>query len=204
MCLADVSPHVRGLTQVQEGLLGENEYWKLVVLETGGQIEPRRPSPDDERIDFLIHGPASIEPLIGVQVKTTSRTRRAGRADRLFIHFDAPRTGLLTHPRYWYFFCHFDTDLMLLRDPVFLAPSTFVHRLAVPASDKRVRFYLEASLDLNSKDRWTPYRTRVAAIGDRMREILRSLPTESAGQRARWQRFVAAGSESPYHLMEAG
>src|SRR5207244_4104766 len=90
---------VSGLTQVQEGQLGENEFWKLVVLQTNGRIEPRRPLPDDERIDFLIHTPGGIDPLLAVQVKTTFRARRAGRANRLFIHFDAPKKGLLTHPR---------------------------------------------------------------------------------------------------------
>jgi hypothetical protein len=181
------------LTQVQQGLLGENEFWKLVVLETNGQIEPRRPLPDDERIDFFIHALGRIEPVIAIQVKTSARIRRAGRANRLFIHFDAPRAGLITHPRFWYFLNHFDNELRSVRDPVFLAPSTFVHPLAVPFGANRVRFYLEASMDPQSKDRWAPYRISTGAVGKRILTILRELPTESLAQKASWQSLVAAG-----------
>ena len=175
-----------GLTQVQEGVLGENEFWKLVVLQTNGRIEPRRPLPDDERIDFVIHAPGGIDPVLAVQVKTTFRTRRAGRANRLFIHFDAPRSGLLTHPRYWYFLNHFDRSLMSVSNPVFFAPSTFVHRLAVPISANRVRFYLEASLDIRSKDRWAKHRTLVEEVGHRVEKTLEGVVMESPTQQAKW------------------
>jgi hypothetical protein len=184
---------VGGLTQVQEGQLGENEFWKLVVLQTNGRIEPRRPLPDDERIDFVIHAPGGIDPILAVQVKTTFRTRRAGRANRLFIHFDAPRNGLLTHPRYWYFLNHFDRPRMSVSNPVFFAPSTFVHRLAVPISANRVRFYLEASLDIRSKDRWAKYRTPVDDLGHRIEETLGGVVTESLTQQAKWHGVFRGG-----------
>src|SRR5438094_195552 len=67
---ASRSSCMAGITTVQQGLLGENEFWKVVVVGTHGAVEPRRPLPDDERIDFLIHPRGSLEPILAFQVKT--------------------------------------------------------------------------------------------------------------------------------------
>jgi hypothetical protein len=119
-----------GITSVQQGLLGENEFWKLVVVGTQGVLEPHRSLPDDERIDFTISLPGTIDPVLAFQVKTTLKAKRHHRQTASVINFHSKENRLITHPRFWYFFAVFSPELMSFQEPVFLVPSAVVHGIS--------------------------------------------------------------------------
>ena len=176
-----------GITTVQQGLLGENEFWKLVVVGSHGTVEPRRPLPDDERIDFLIHPRGSIEPMLAFQVKTAMNLHRQGKADIFSIRFYVRPNRLVTHPRFWYFLAHFDQRIMTFRTPVFLVPSTYLHPLGFRDKTNRFGFMVKLSLDPASKDRWVPFRSSTGEVGGRIQAILRKFPIESRRERLEWR-----------------
>lgn len=186
----NVGSKMSDLTSVQQGLLGENEFWKIVVVESGGRIEPRRPMPDDERIDFVIHPRRAIEPVLAFQVKTALKLRVQGKERLLAIYFTVDKRRLFTHPRYWYFFGHFDQEQMGFGDPVFLAPSSFVHGLGFDVGTKSLGFMLAPSMDARSRDKWGPYRTQLKNVATRIGAMMREAPKQSREDRLQWNTLV--------------
>ena len=185
-----------GITSVQQGLLGENEFWKIVVVESGGRVEPRRPMPDDERIDFVIHPRGAIEPVLAFQVKTALKLRVQGKTRVLAIYFSVDKRRLFTHRRYWYFFGQFDQQQMKFGDPVFLAPSTFVHTLGFDVGTKSLGFMLAPSMDEKSRDKWGPYRTSLKNVATRIGAIMREAPKQSREERLQWSTLLGTAARS--------
>ena len=166
---------VMAITNTQEGVITEAEFVKIVILTTGGQAVPARPVADDVRRDFEIHLRRNFRWSIAVQSKTSKRLKLVGRSRILQIHFRI--TGrVISDPRFWYFFAHFDVKAMRFSDPVFLVPSTFVHKHARNGTIYgQAQFAVWASMEPNSRDKWAPYRVTQAELGPRLLEILESL-----------------------------
>jgi hypothetical protein len=172
------------ITNTQEGVITEAEFAKIVILTTDGLAVPTRPVADDDRRDFEIHIRRQFRGSVAVQTKTSKRFRLRGKSRILEIHFRV--TGrIISNPRFWYFFAHFDVKGMRFTDPVFLVPSRFVHKHARNGTIYgEAQFAVSASMEPNARDKWAPFRLSQAEVGPRLLEILGSLRS-SQGQVAR-------------------
>jgi hypothetical protein len=170
------------------GVIGEHEFFKIVVVGSDGVLVPRRDDPDIEDIDFFLHPGDAPEPELYIQVKNSWELLPDG---RLHINVDCKVERIFTHPRFWYFFAHFDAAHLAFRDPLFLVPSAVLHALpSIARARGRVGFNFEASMKPDSRDRWVEYRTTVRDIARRFESIFTSLPVESPGERLAWKRFM--------------
>ena len=165
------------ITTGEQGTITEAEFVKVVMLTSDGRAVPTRPVVDDDHRDFEIHLRRHLVAL-ATQLKTTLRLRRHGRQMILQITFYL-RPPLFTSRRFYYFFAHFNTVTMTFTEPVFLVPSTFVHKYARRGKGTRrggaIPFQIKASLGPESQDEWTPYRLTLAELGPRIVEILKEL-----------------------------
>ena len=173
---------------IPKGLLGEQEFYKTVLLDSQWTMEPHRPQPDDEEIDYWIHLPGRPVNILWWQIKTIFELRLIH--DTHIAHFFLAKKleNLFTHPRMWYFLAYFDEALRTFRDPVFVVPATFLHSLGVPIARDRVRIEVYASMEPDSKDQWAPFRTSVHGIADRINEIFQNLPPETPEQHLAFER----------------
>ena len=136
---------------------------------------PARPLADDERRDFEIHLRPNFRGSIAVQTKTSKRLVRIGKSRILQMHFRVT-LPVISDPRFWYFLAHFDIKAMRFTDPVFLAPSTFVHKHARNGTIYgQAQFAAYASLEAGARDKWAPFRLSQAEVGPRLLEILVTL-----------------------------
>jgi len=95
------------ISDQQEGVIGQYEFTKLVVLGGGGQLEVDEPISDDERRDEEIHRKHRFRPSVAFQVKTSKRLGPPPRR-LLDIRFNVPATQVVTDRAFWYFFAHLD------------------------------------------------------------------------------------------------
>jgi hypothetical protein len=163
------------ISNTQEGVITEAEFAKIVMLTSDGRVVPARPVADDERRDFEIHLRRNFRSSLAVQTKTSKRLKKAGKSRILRMHFRVT-LPVLSDPRFWYFFAHFDVKAMRFTDPVFLVPSEFVHKHARNGTIYgQAQFAIWASLEPNARDKWVPFRLPQAELGPRLLEILGSL-----------------------------
>jgi hypothetical protein len=167
------------ISNSEQGTITEAEFVKIVMLTSDGKAVPTRPVVDDEHRDFDIHLRRKLAAM-ATQLKTTLRLRKHGRQRIMQITFYV-RPPLFTNRRFWYFFAHFDTKKMTFTEPVFLVPSTFVHKYA--RRGKRlirgaIPFQIKASMAANADDEWTPFRLTLAELGPRIVEILKQLGSD--------------------------
>jgi hypothetical protein len=170
---------VMAITNSEQDTITEAEFVKVAMLTSNGRAVPARPVVDDEHRDFDIHLRRKLA-AIATQLKTTLRLRKHGRQRIMQITFYL-RPPLFRSRRFWYFFAHFDTKTMTFIEPVFLVPSTFVHKYARRA--KRlirgaIPFQIKASMALNADDEWTPFRLTLAELGPRIVQILKQLGSD--------------------------
>jgi hypothetical protein len=163
------------ITNTQEGVITEAEFAKIVILTTDGLAVPARPVADDDRRDFEIHVRRQFRESIAVQTKTSKRFRLRWKSRILEIHFRVSGR-VISDPRFWYFFAHFDVKAMRFTDPVFLVPSGFVHQHARNGTIYgEAQFAVSASLEPKSRDKWAPFRLSQVEVGPRLLEILGTL-----------------------------
>ena len=163
------------ITNTQEGVITEAEFAKIVILTTDGLAVPARPVADDDRRDFEIHVRRQFRESIAVQTKTSKRFRLRWKSRILEIHFRVSGR-VISDPRFWYFFAHFDVKAMRFTDPVFLVPSGFVHKHARNGTIYgEAQFAVSASLEPNSRDKWAPFRLSQVEVGPRLLEIIGTL-----------------------------
>jgi hypothetical protein len=163
------------ITNTQEGVITEAEFAKIVILTTDGLAVPARPVADDDRRDFEIHVRRQFRESIAVQTKTSKRFRLRWKSRILEIHFRVSGR-VISDPRFWYFFAHFDVKAMRFTDPVFLVPSGFVHKHARNGTIYgEAQFAVSASLEPKSRDKWAPFRLSQVEVGPRLLEILGTL-----------------------------
>jgi hypothetical protein len=173
---------------IPKGLLGEQEFYKTVLLDSRWTMQPHRPNPDDEEIDYWIHLPGQLTNILCWQVKTKFELFLHGNAHRVQWTIEAKLENLFTHPRMWYFLAYFEEAIRTFRDPVFIVPATYLHSLAKPIEKDRVRMGVYASMEPDAKDQWVPYRASLHGIGKRIEEIFANLPPETPEQRLAFER----------------
>lgn len=174
---------------IPAGKIGENEFYKTVILDSDWALEPHRPQEDDEQVDFQIHLPGDPFNLLLFQVKTAFTLAVHAKARLLNIRFEMKRERLFTHPRFWYFLAHFDGAARTLKDPLFLIPSAEFNRSARPFGKDSLYMNFEGSMEPESRDKWVPYRTSAHGIAQRIEAIFAGLPAETAAEREAMKRF---------------
>ena len=166
------------ISDVQQGIIGQNEFAKLVMIGGGGKIELAAPLTDEERRDFEIHVQGQYGSALAMQVKSAleAGTIGAGNAHYLRIHFDVRASRLVSNPQFWYFCAFLNPAIMRFADPTFLIPSEEFHRHANPSRKGDMwHFTLEASMEADSHDRWIPYRVNQRELGKKVMVITRDL-----------------------------
>jgi len=86
------------------------------------------------------------------------------------MFFSVPKAKLVSHPNFYYCFAYFDIKTLGFADPLFIVPSTEVHKHASPHLEgDRWTFNFGASLDPNSHDHWSssPVADRTSCLADR-------------------------------------
>jgi len=166
------------ISDVQQGIIAQNEFAKLVMIGSKGKIELAAPLTDEERRDFEIHVHGQYGSSLAMQVKSALETGTlgGGKAHYLRIHFDVRASRLVSDPRFWYFCAFLNPATMRFSDPTFLIPSEEFHRHANPSRKGDMwHFTLEASMEAESHDRWIPYRVNQRELGKKVMAITRDL-----------------------------
>jgi hypothetical protein len=162
------------ITLVQQGLIVQQEFAKLVMMGSKGRIELAPPLTDDERRDWELHVRGQFGFGYAVQVKSTMHLQKKNRVvPILHSFFQVPTKHLVTSALFYYFFAYLDPKLMRLADPVFLIPSSILHKYAIPTlHGAYTQFTFMASMSANSHDRWHPYQVNTLELGQKMFEIM--------------------------------
>jgi hypothetical protein len=167
---------VSPLSPTQKGIIGQQEFAKLMMLGSDGELEVAAPLTDDERRDLEAHRRRHFTSL-AFQVKITTYLEHRYRARHFSIHFLVERDRLINDRRFWYVFAYLDLAAMAFSDPVFLVPSTEVHTHAVPhLRGNTWSFSFQASLAPAARDRWKPYQVATKDVGRRVLKLLAELP----------------------------
>lgn len=177
-----MSPRVTRISLVQQGIIAQNEFAKLLMMGSGGLIELAAPLSDEERRDFEVHLHGMFGSALAVQVKSVMQLAHLSRNARyLRTRISVRASRLVSHPLFWYFFAFLDPKTMRFADPAFLVPSLQLHEAANPARRGEFwNFTFEASMEPGSHDRWVPNRVNTLDLGKRavsiMKEQASSLP----------------------------
>lgn len=171
-----------GITDVQQGVVGQQLFSTYAILSSGGRLELSPALTDDERRDFEVHIRGEFVG-IGVQVKTSISVVHGRsthhRIDYLNIRFPIRVNRINNDPRYWYFLASTDVRAMSFRTPQFLVPAEFIHKFCRygPVKKGHIRIVISASLAADSRDRWVPYRIpTIHDIGPKLEAAIRTLP----------------------------
>jgi hypothetical protein len=173
------------ISLVQQGVIVQNEFAKLLMMGSRGLIELAAPLTDEERRDFEIHIHGSYGSALAVQVKSVMALIRLSKHVRgLHCQFTVRATRVVNDPSFWYFFAFLDPKTMRFADPTFLVPSHIVHQQASPVKTGEFwEFTIQASMELVSADRWAPYRVNTIDLGKTALAIMRrERPGESASR----------------------
>lgn len=163
---------------VQQGLIVQQEFAKLLMLGSGGRIEVAAPLTDDERRDYEIHVRGQYGFGLAVQVKSVRNLRRnrGGKARYMHCMFPVRATRVVNNPYYWYFIAQLDIKLMRFADPVFLIPSAVFHKIADPQRKGAFWwFVMGANMEKRTRDKWEPYRVDTLKLGGLVLKIMRDL-----------------------------
>jgi hypothetical protein len=165
------------ISLVQQGLIVQNEFAKLVMMGSKGRIELAPPLTDDERRDWELHFRGQFGFELAVQVKSTMHIQtKHRRTPTLHCFFQVPSKHLVTSPLFYYFLAYLDPKLMGLADPVFLIPSTFFHKYAGPRRHGAyMQFTFMGSMSSSSHDRWRPYQVNTLELGQKVLDIMADL-----------------------------
>jgi hypothetical protein len=154
----------RRLNTTQLGAAAQLRFAMLAIVGSGGTLELVPPIADDEGRDFELHLRHRFGPPLSIQIKV--RAVR-GRHRLLEINFGHARRR--TDRAYWYFAAYFDPAVLDFVDPLFLIPSTALHRAGRPIIKAGI------SLKPGSRDQWVRFRTNRASLGRRLVAILHGL-----------------------------
>ena len=168
---------MRGVSYVQQGVVACREFIKLLMIGSNGRLEASLPATDDERRDLEVHLKGRFGPSLSFQVKSARQLLHKGRTDYLLIFMNVKPARVISSPWFWYFFACLDFKEMTFKDPVFIVPSTHMHRAAARGStDSLAHFMFQASMEPTSRDTWQPYQVARNQVGRRVLKILNQLP----------------------------
>ena len=163
---------------VQQGLIAQQEYAKLLMLGSGGRIEVAAPMTDDERRDDEIHVHGQYGFGLATQVKSVRNLRRrpGRRARYMNCTFPVRATRIVNNPYFWYFIAQLDIELMRFADPVFFIPSSVFHKIAEPQRKGEFWwFQMDANMEKRTRDKWDPYRVDPLQLGKHVLRIMNDL-----------------------------
>ena len=166
------------ISLVQQGLIVQQEFAKLLMLGSGGRIEVAAPLTDDERRDYEIHVHGQYGFGLAAQVKSVRNLRRhrGGEARYLHCQFPVRATRIVNSPYYWYFIAQLDLELMRFADPVFFIPSSVFHKIADPQRKGAFwRFVMAANMEKRTRDKWEQYRVDPLQLGKHVLKIMNDL-----------------------------
>lgn len=170
------------ISTVQQGLITESEFVKILIITSGGLLVPERPLADDERRDFDIRIRRHFRQYLGIQEKTSLVLRRYGRARVLQINFRR-KPPMDSDADYLYFLAHFDLAAMTFTEPLFLVPSEYLHKHArTGIRGGAVEFEVKASMEPDSRDRWVQFRHSRQTLGLRILELLKAQEAPRGGR----------------------
>src|SRR5437899_4537320 len=107
-------PWALHITLVQQGLIVQQEFAKLVMMGSKGRIELAPPLTDDERRDWEIHVRGEFGFGLAVQVKSTMNIDHGRPIPILLCSFEVLAKRLVTSPLFYYFLAYLDPKLMRL------------------------------------------------------------------------------------------
>jgi hypothetical protein len=164
-----------GLTTVQEGIISQNEFAKLVMLTSNGLLEANAPKTDDDTRDFEIHRRGEFGNALSIQVKARVKLDES-RGRRLAIAVKAGGNGRRKLPvdrHFHYFLAHFDERIMRFAVQ-FLVPSSRLHSPARRRKKSGWSTTFSANLAPDSHDRWVPFRIQQKELGRRLLALLKN------------------------------
>ena len=158
-------------------MIGQNEYFKLVTMGSGGLVEVADSRTDDDRRDAELYLRGQFGFGLANQIKTTLRLHLSEGGSRyLYCKFHIRQERIVNHPCFWYFVAYLDPKLMRFADPVFLVPSTVMHTHGISGRDgNAVHFVLRANMEPNARDLWVPYRVNTLDLGKRVLQVMKDL-----------------------------
>lgn len=161
------------ISDVQQGVIAQNEFAKLVMMGSGGRCELAAPLTDEERRDYEIHVHGQYGSALAVQIKSALQLASLGsKSSYLRTFFIVRASRLVSDPVFWYFVAYLDPVLMRFGDPTFLIPSGKFHAHANPSKKGAFwHFNFEASMEPDSRDRWRPYRVNAVDLGKKVMTI---------------------------------
>jgi hypothetical protein len=163
------------ITFTQQGVITQCEFAKILIVTSDGMIEVSVPWTDDDRRDMEIHLRGKFAGSFAFQMKSTMHLDHRYRAYHLSMFFSVPKAKLVSHPNFYYCFAYFDIKTLGFADPLFIVPSTEVHKHASPHLEgDRWTFNFGASLDPNSHDHWHPYQVMTHGLGTHVLDLLNS------------------------------
>jgi hypothetical protein len=169
------------ISSVQQGVVAQYEFAKLLILGSDGQLEPAVPVSDDDRRDFEVHVKGDFRANLAVQVKSAIFLQHRFRSYNLAINFHVPKDRLISDPLFWYLIMCLDLDRLGSRDPLFLVNSHDMHRYASPKLVGDVwHFEFHASMSPDSKDRWHPSQVAAKDLGKKVLQLLTEVPLRTA------------------------
>ena len=165
------------ISDVQQGVVTQNEFAKLVMMGSRGRIELAAPLTDEERRDFEVHVHGGYGSAVAIQVKSAMQlTRLSVNALYLRVYFTVRASRVVNDPMFWYFLAYFNPTSMRFQDPTFLVPSQFLHEHASPKKKgDEWHFIFQASMEPGSHDRWEPYRVSELALGTKVMQVVEDL-----------------------------
>ncbi|HYM50658.1 MAG TPA: hypothetical protein VET65_08810 [Candidatus Limnocylindrales bacterium] len=170
-------PVAARITDVQQGIVTQNEFAKLLMLTSDGQVEVNPPKTDDERRDFELHRKGRFGRTLSLQAKSALQLiqRTKGRP-RLGIYIGEMRGRPRASRSFYYLLGWFDPVIMRFRDPVFLVPSLVLYRKAMLRKTGRYwHLNFNASVDPGSRDKWAPYQVSQKELGRRLIRLMDAL-----------------------------
>jgi hypothetical protein len=182
-----MSPRLTRISFVQQGIIAQNEFAKLLMMGSHGLIELAAPLTDEERRDFEIHIHGMYGSALAVQVKSVLQLVRLSKNVRgLHCQFTVRAGRVVNDPLFWYFFAYLDPKTMRFADPTFLVPSHIVHEQASPAKSGRFwTFSVQASMEPAANDLWTPHRVNTLDLGKKALAIMRAQASSVPGLRGK-------------------
>jgi hypothetical protein len=169
------------ISSVQQGVVAQYEFAKLLILGSDGQLEPAVPVSDDDRRDFEVHIKSNFGANLAIQLKSAIFLQHQFRSYNLAITFTVRKDRPISHPLFWYAIMCLDLERFGSRDPLFLVSSEDMHRHASPRLvGDTWHFEFFANMSPDSKDRWRPSQVTGKDIGKKVLQLLREVPLRSA------------------------
>lgn len=161
------------LSNVQQGVIVQDEFAKFVTIGTGGLVELFAPLSDDQRVDFEAVIKRRFLVPLGIQVKSSTALERNGTL--LKITFVVSDEALVTHDLFYYFMAYLDRRALGVTAPFFFVPSREVHKHVDPKRKRDGKRQIEfvASLQPNSRDQWSGYRFDQQTLGPHVIQVIR-------------------------------